>query len=775
MLAISSYLSGVINYQQGFADTSLVLTSLLLPVVYGTAGLFLRQRLNEDSRLHNIRDVMNLLGTALLAASVSASAGTQILIWDGDIRRADFAHAAFNWWVGDAVALSSLTPFLLQFVLPDLRRYLGVGKGETQSGRVHKTFNAASFLETIGLVGAPIVVFALAFGTFFARSAYLFYLFFLPIIWIATRRGLRGAAAGLLLLDTGLVVMMRITSVGREELALLQSLMLILALTGLLLGSMIDERQEAKRHLEEQEQRTRLILESTAEGIYGIDCNGVCTFMNPAARRILGFTFPLEVLGKNLHQVLHHSHEDGTPYPQEECLIYEAFRRGHGTHADNEVFWRADGAAIPVEYWSLPMKRDETIIGCVVTFVDITERRKFERALRESEQRFRGVFEGAEIGIAICELADGKITTNPAYQKMLDCKAEDLRSASAFEELTHPDEREDDKRRLQQMLDGQLDLLQREKRYLLRNGREIVVNITRSLLRDASGKPQFVLGLTADITERKRAEDELKRAKRAAEAASEAKSTFLATMSHEIRTPMNGILGLIELVLDTDLSPEQRENLNLVRFSAESLLSIINDILDFSKIEAGKLEVEAIPFRLRDSLGETIKSLGFRAHRKELELVFRVHPEVPEAVIGDPGRIRQILVNLIGNAIKFTDHGEILVTIGEEYRQGNHALLRVAVKDTGLGIRDDQQDKTFEAFSQADGSMARKYGGTGLGLTICARLVEMMGRRIWVESEPGKGSTFQFTFQVAIQEAYTPFCVPLAPEQLRGMRALKQS
>jgi signal transduction histidine kinase/CheY-like chemotaxis protein len=243
--------------------------------------------------------------------------------------------------------------------------------------------------------------------------------------------------------------------------------------------------------------------------------------------------------------------------------------------------------------------------------------------------------------------------------------------------------------------------------------------------------------------------EQLERAKVAAEAASRAKSEFLANMSHEIRTPMNGVMGMLDLALDTPPGGSQREYLTVARSSAESLLSVINDVLDFSKVEAGMLELDAEPFFLGEVLGDTMSTLALRAHEKGLELALRIAPETPDAVVGDAGRLRQVVINLVGNALKFTERGEVVVEVAEaspaSERSDDRVVLHCQVRDTGIGIPADKHGRIFEAFAQADGSTTRVYGGTGLGLTISAKLVRMMGGRIWLESEPGKGSTFHFT------------------------------
>ncbi|MGZ4733372.1 MAG: response regulator [Terriglobales bacterium] len=409
-------------------------------------------------------------------------------------------------------------------------------------------------------------------------------------------------------------------------------------------GVDITARRRVEEELRDSRELFMLLLDSIPEGVYGIDMKGNCTFCNPACLRLLGYREAAELRGKNVHALIHHTRQDGTPYPMEECHIYEAFRRGLGTHIDDEFLWRRDGTNFPAEYWSHPMHQRGNVIGTVVTFVNITQRKQAQQVLREAQE--------------------------------------------------------------------------------------------------------------------------------AAEAASKAKSEFLANMSHEIRTPMNGIIGMTDLALDTHLTPEQREYLTMVKTSADSLLSLLNDILDLSKIEAGKLDFETIDFNLRDTLEDAIKGLSLRAHQKGIELACHLPPHVPEAVQGDPTRLRQVVVNLVGNAIKFTTTGEVVLRVDSAEPETDSAELHFSVSDTGVGVPLDKQQTIFEAFTQADGSMTRKYGGTGLGLTICSRLVEMMGGRIWVESEPCRGSTFHFTARLPLQKTAPQEYESVEVGLLRGLSVL---
>ena len=299
-----------------------------------------------------------------------------------------------------------------------------------------------------------------------------------------------------------------------------------------------------------------------------------------------------------------------------------------------------------------------------------------------------------------------------------------------------------------------------------RNGSLYWVNATIVPLLDEHGRPEQYIAIRTDITDRKAAETIVIQAKEAAEAASRAKSDFLANMSHEIRTPMNGIIGMTDLALDSELTGEQREYLSIVKSSAESLLTIINDILDFSKIEAGKLLVEEIAFDLHRLIGETLKSLALHADEKGIELISEILPDVPRHVIGDPGRLRQILVNLLGNAVKFTEQGEIALRIEVLWSASGTVEIHLAVRDTGIGISQDKQELIFDCFAQADSSTTRRYGGTGLGLSISRRLVELMGGRIWLDSAPGQGSTFHVALPLRIDAQPRAGTEPIA---LRGL------
>jgi two-component system sensor histidine kinase/response regulator len=296
---------------------------------------------------------------------------------------------------------------------------------------------------------------------------------------------------------------------------------------------------------------------------------------------------------------------------------------------------------------------------------------------------------------------------------------------------------------------------------------------TKMPLRDEDGNIVGTFGISKDITEPKLANQALEKARREAEAANRAKSEFLANMSHEIRTPLNGIIGMTDLAIETELTPEQRDYLDTVKISADALITVINDVLDFSKIEAGKIDFETTAFDLRDSLAGSLKTISVRADEKGLELLCEVASDVPDVVMGDPSRLRQIVLNLVGNAIKFTHEGEVTLRVACLEKNDQECKLQFTVADTGIGIPAEKQKTIFEAFSQADTSTTRKYGGTGLGLTISTRLVELMSGKMWLESEVGKGTQFHFTIKLAVgnaQELEVGTSVPA--EILKGVKTL---
>jgi PAS domain S-box-containing protein len=539
----------------------------------------------------------------------------------------------------------------------------------------------------------------------------------------------------------------------------------------------------AEEALRESEHRWRSLTEALPQLVWSATPDGACDYFSTQWTQHTG-VHESHLLGWRWLEVLHPDDREPTR------RLWTDSVAGRGPYDVEYRVRRSDGVYRWFKTRGVPIRDGAgNIFKWFGTCTDITDLKRAEEALRESEERFRGTFENAAVGIGHADATGRWLRVNEKFCAIVNYPREELLQKT-YRDMTHPSDLAVGIESFTALMRGDLANYALEKRYVRKDGSPVWVELFISLQRDTTGKPEYAIAVLQDISERKRLEGELRQAKEAAEAANRAKDEFLANVSHEIRTPMNAILGMTELVLDTALSEDQRQSLQTVKSAADNLLGIINDLLDFAKIEAGKLELNPADFSLRAALGDTLRALAVRAHRKGLELVCHVQPEVPDALVGDAGRLRQVLLNLVGNAIKFTDEGEVEVRVGvisdqlsviSDQSSGPSSLitdhcslitLRFTVRDTGIGIPRDRQESIFRAFEQEDTSTTRKYGGTGLGLTIAARLVALMGGTIAVDSEPGQGSTFAFTARFGRQPHATEQFAVRPPVLLQNLPVL---
>jgi PAS domain S-box-containing protein len=515
----------------------------------------------------------------------------------------------------------------------------------------------------------------------------------------------------------------------------------------------IDERKRASLQLERSEERLSAILRFSWDIIAIVDRDGRVRSASPSVERVLGRAGS-ELAGIALLDLVH---------PDDREVLSSLASPGTGgrwLEAPVEArFAHADGWWVPLEVVASDQRAADAAGGVIVNLRDVSQRRAAEEALRRSEQKLSASVRNSMLAFIEWDREGRVAGWNPAAEQIFGWRREEALGQHAF--LIVPEPARAAVAQLLEDLGRGAGGTHSVNQNVTRDGRIITCEWYNSPLLDDDGEVVAVVSLAHDITQKLREQDELRRAKELAEAATRAKSEFLANMSHEIRTPMNAVIGMTTLLLDSSLDPDQRDAAETIRRSSESLLTIINEILDFSKIESGRLELENLPFDPRRVLFETLGMVRPEAERRGLALDLTVDAGLPRAVLGDQTRLSQVLLNLVGNALKFTERGAIRVHVSA-VEGADQPLLHVAVQDTGIGIPPERRDRLFCSFSQVDASTTRRFGGTGLGLAISKRLVELMGGVIWVESEVGAGSTFHFTF------AAPPTALPVAPPAAPG-------
>jgi len=530
----------------------------------------------------------------------------------------------------------------------------------------------------------------------------------------------------------------------------------------------VTQRKRIEEDLAYERDLLRALLDYIPDRIYFKDVN--CRFMRCSKSMAvwLGLSDAKEVIGKTDFDF--HPAEQAQEYYNDEQRI---LLRGEPLISKLERQIDPEGNEIWASVTKVPIyTQSGSIAGLVGLSRDITQLKQTEQALRQAEEKYRAIYENSLEGIFQTTRDGHFLSANPALARMYGYGSPD-EVVAALTDIEHqlyvdPQRREDFSRLMREQ--GEVGGFESR---IHRKDRSVVwISESARTVRDADGNFRYYEGIVEDVTARKQAEIERERAREAALESARTKAQFLANMSHEIRTPMNAITGMTGLLGDTRLTKEQREYVETILNSTESLLGIINDILDFSKVEAGKLSLEVIDFELRETVESSIEMLAERAHKKKIDLACWVEPNVPGQLRGDPVRLRQILTNLVSNAVKFTEKGEVLVHVTRWKEEQDRVVVRFEVKDTGIGIALDALARIFQEFTQADGSTTRKYGGTGLGLTISKQLASLMGGEIGVESTPGQGSTFWVNVPLERQPASGEAILPSASEALKGLRLL---